>query len=309
MSLRTVRLVLSDVQNTKYMNTDCITMFQHLLTQTLSETVMVQEARSLGGGCINQAIALKTSAGRFFIKWNEAGPTDLFVREAESLRALRKACTLLQIPRVIVAQSSPPLLITTFLDPPTGSSHEQDDTLGRGIAELHRHTHERYGFAHDNYCGATPQNNQWNDDWVDFFGRQRIGDLVQRIEEKRGWSSQERLLYQQLQHRLPQWIGHRPLAALNHGDLWSGNHMYTAQGPALIDPACYYADREFDLALMAMFGGYGKRVWAAYEEAYPLEKGWQDRRDLYKLYHYLNHYYLFGGGYGQQARAIAKKYS
>ena len=77
----------------------------------------------------------------------------------------------------------------------------------------------------------------------------------------------------------------------------------------MIDPACYYADREFDLALMAMFGGYSARVWEAYREAFPLEADWRERQDLYMLYHYLNHYYLFGGGYGAQAYAIAKRYS
>ena len=282
---------------------------QVLLSNALSESVVIHEIQSLGGGCINHASKVNTNAGHFFVKWNDTAPSDLFLREAESLQALKNACSLLVIPEVVHASSSPPLLITTFLDPPTGSRYDQDESLGRGIAELHCHTQEQYGFDHDNYCGATPQNNQWNDDWIDFFGRQRIGYLVQRIDKKRPWQGQERLLFERLQQRLPQWISHRPAPALNHGDLWSGNYMYTAQGPALIDPACYYADREFDLALMAMFGGYSNRVWAAYQEAYPLEEGWQDRRDLYMLYHYLNHYYLFGGGYGQQARAIAEKYS
>ena len=281
---------------------------QRTLTEALSEPVRIREVQPLGGGCINHATKLITDAGTFFAKWNENGPADLFVREAESLRELSKACTLLQIPRVIVAQSSPALLITTFLDSPSGARHDQDERLGRGIAELHRSTHDRYGFHHTNYCGATPQDNRWNTDWIDFFGQQRIAYLVKLIEQRRGWSVQEQQLYEQLLKRLPRWISHQPTPALNHGDLWSGNYMYSAQGPALIDPACYYADREFDLALMAMFGGYSHRVWDAYREAFPLEEGWRERQDLYLLYHYLNHYYLFGGGYGSQAQAIAEKY-
>ena len=281
---------------------------QRILTEALSEPVRIREVQPLGGGCINHATKLVTNVGQFFAKWNEEGPTDLFVREAESLRELSKACTLLQIPRVIVAQSSPALLITSFLEPAAGTRRDQDEILGQGIAELHRYTYDQYGFYHTNYCGATPQDNRWSTDWIDFFGQQRIAYLVELIESRRGWDSTDRRLYERLQERLPQWIGHRPAPSLTHGDLWSGNYLYSAQGPALIDPASYYADREFDLALMAMFGGYSDRVWRAYQEAYPLEDRWRERQDLYMLYHYLNHYFLFGGGYGAQARVIAKKY-
>ena len=291
------------------MNADFKGQLQHTLSATLSKPVSIHQAHALGGGCINHATKLITNLGSFFAKWNEKGPADLFVREAESLRELDQACTILQIPQVVVAQSDPALLITSFLDPPTGTSRDQEESLGRGIAELHRHTHERYGFYHTNYCGATPQDNRWNADWVDFFGQQRIRYLVALIEQRRGWSSSERQQYERLVERLPQWIGHQPAPALNHGDLWSGNYIHSKQGPALIDPACYYADREFDLALMAMFGGYSARVWEAYREAFPLEADWRERQDLYMLYHYLNHYYLFGGGYGAQAYAIAKRYS
>jgi protein-ribulosamine 3-kinase len=112
-----------------------------------------------------------------------------------------------------------------------------------------------------------------------------------------------------LRDRLPDLLGHQPAASLTHGDLWSGNYLPTAEGPALVDPACAYADRETDLALMAMFGGFSERVWAAYQEAWPLPDGWQQRQPLYQLYHYLNHHYLFGGGYGAQALALARSYT
>ena len=281
---------------------------QRTLTDALSAPVRISEVRPLGGGCINHAAELVTNLGSFFAKWNQEVPADLFVREAESLRELGKACTILRIPQGIVAQSDPPLLITTFLPPPTNSQKSEEERLGQGIAELHRYTGDRYGFYHTNYCGATPQDNRWSSDWIDFFGQQRIRHLVALIEQRRGLSSGEWRVYERLISRLPEWVGHCPPAALNHGDLWSGNYLPTADGPALIDPACYYADREFDLALMAMFGGYGARVWSAYREAFPLAVGWRERQDLYTLYHYLNHYYLFGGGYGTQALAIARRY-
>ncbi len=119
----------------------------------------------------------------------------------------------------------------------------------------------------------------------------------------------ERKVYDQLLDKLPDRIGHLPKPSLNHGDLWSGNYLYSSNGPALIDPASYYADREFDLALMGMFGGFSPTVWDAYQETYPLPSAWKERHTLYQLYHYLNHYHLFGGHYGQQALQIAKKYS
>ncbi len=290
------------------MSSDISATLAKLLTEALLEPVVVQGMKSLSGGCINQAVKLTTNRGIFFAKWSATAPADQFVREAEALRELGKASTLLQVPRVILAQTDPALLVTTFLEPATGSTAPQDEQLGRGIAELHRYEHDRYGFYHNNYCGATPQDNRWNSNWVDFYGQQRLRHLLKLLEQKRGLSDLERKSYERLINRLPRLIGHQPPPALTHGDLWSGNALSSALGPALIDPACSYADRESDLALMAMFGGFSSRVLAAYEETYPLPADWQQRQPLYQLYHYLNHDLLFGGEYGKQALAIAKRY-
>lgn len=294
------------------MPTSMIPLLEKLLAESLQKEVKVQSEETLSGGCINHATKLLTNQGVFFAKWNAQGPEDMFLREAECLEELGKPETSLVIPRVYVKtrkkEQEPAFLITDFLAPPTGKPAELDEQLGRGIAELHRYEARQYGFHHDNYCGTTPQNNRWNSDWVSFFGQQRIWHLVELIGQERGMSTDEKKLYEQLLERLPALIGHAPAASLNHGDLWSGNFMYTAQGPAVIDPASYYADREFDLAMMAMFGGYSERVWAAYQEIYPLPAEWKERQDLYMLYHYLNHYYLFGGGYGRQALHITRKY-
>ncbi len=286
---------------------------EKLLTDALGESVFIQAQQAMGGGCINHASQLITNRGAFFCKWNDQGPADMFLREAECLEALGKAQTSLVIPRVVVKTQPehelPAILVTNFLKPPSTQTAQQDEILGRGIAELHQNQQQAFGFSHNNYCGSTPQNNTWNEDWVSFFGKQRIAHLIRLIEQKRVLSSAEKNTYDRLVERLPDWIGHQPKASLNHGDLWSGNYMYTQEGPALIDPASYYADREFDLAMMAMFGGYADRVWDAYQETFPLPSEWKERRELYMLYHYLNHYYLFGGGYGQQAWRIAQKYA
>jgi len=286
-------------------------LLQHLEAAT-GASVKINNMKTLSGGCINHASHLFTSEGDFFVKWNANGPKDLFLREAECLEELGKASTTLKIPRVFakteIQGGEPGLLITDFLLPPTESGTRQDEVLGRGLAELHKFRSEKYGFFHDNYCGATPQDNRWNFDWVDFFGHQRVGHLIKLIQKNRELGKKESQIYEKLIERLPELIGHQPTPALNHGDLWSGNYMYSSEGPALIDPASYYADREFDLAMMRMFGGFSARVWSTYQEAFPLPPEWEERSDLYMLYHVLNHYYLFGGHYGRQAVAIAEKY-
>ncbi|WKN30979.1 fructosamine kinase family protein [Porifericola rhodea] len=282
------------------------------LSKTLGSRVSIQQLNMLGGGCINHASHASTNQGDFFIKWNEQGPGDMFLREAESLEALASAGSGLQIPSVwlktVLQDQLPAILVTDFLPPSNSPTSQQDEELGRGIAQLHRYQHEKYGFEHDNYCGATPQQNNWHTDWLAFFRDQRIGFLLILIDKSRGLSTKEHKVYNQLMQNMEQWIGHQPVASLNHGDLWSGNFMYTAKGPALIDPASYFADREFDLAMMDMFGGFTSRVWDAYQEEYPLPAEWKERHDLYMLYHYLNHYHLFGGHYGQQALSIAQRY-
>lgn len=282
-----------------------------ILQKEIDPQLKIINQKTLGGGCINNAMHLKTSHGEFFLKYNQDCPVDLFLREAEGLAELAKPDSGLQIPEVISAtelsQDQPAVLITEYLPGGAGNKN-QDEQLGRGLAIIHQHTNKRYGFYHDNYCGATQQNNEWNNDWVDFFAQQRIAYLVQLIAQERQLNSSERETYDQLISKLPDLLTHEVEPALVHGDLWSGNYMNTDKGPAIIDPACSYSDREFDLAITNMFGGFSNAFWSAYQEAFPLQPGWQERNNIYMLYHYLNHYYLFGGNYGQQALQIAQKF-
>lgn len=283
------------------------------LTAVVGEPVVIQDFKTLGGGCINHASRMLTNVGDFFIKWTTGGVSDIFVREAESLQELAKADTELIIPQVYLSAPAsdklPAYLVTEFLYTPEQSRSEMDAQLGRGIAQLHRFHQKKFGFHHDNYCGSTIQENQWQENWISFFSEQRIAALLSMIRKRRGLDVGEEKVYDKLIDRLPHIINHQPAPSLNHGDLWSGNYMYASGGPALIDPASYYADREFDLGMMGMFGGFSQRVWDAYQEEYPLPAEWRQRHDLYKLYHYLNHYFIFGGGYGQQALSIARGYS
>jgi len=263
------------------------------------------------GGCINHAMKINTSIGDYFLKWNASGPRDLFLKEAEGLEEMKDLDNpYLHFPEVIWGKEEdkwPGLLLMEYLHPAI-TTDGFDERLGRGIAVLHRKTALEYGFHYSNYCGTTLQNNTWTNSWPEFYANQRIWALVKLIIASRGMSNGDRKIYERLVDKMPQLLVHTTIPSLIHGDLWSGNYMYTNKGPTLIDPACYYADREMELAMMQLFGGFSPVVWKAYHEEFPLLEGWQERIPIYQLYHLLNHYLLFGGSYGGQSLEIAKKY-
>ena len=272
--------------------------------------VRLIDSRSVGGGCINNSVKISTSVGDFFLKWNASAPTDMFMKEAIGLNEMSLAGSSLIIPKVIWSKETddfPGLLLMEYLQP-SGNSSAFDERMGRGIAQLHRKTASAFGFHHSNYCGTTLQDNTWTESWPKFFAQRRIWSLVQQIKTTRGMSSEELRNYEKLVNRIPLILSHSTQPSLIHGDLWSGNYIYTANGAALIDPACYYADREMELGMMKLFGGFSSTVWGAYQEEFPLPQGWKERNRLYQLYHVLNHYLLFGVSYGQQALEIAKEY-
>ena len=292
------------------MEQEIISIVKKKYKEKFSDDLHIFKTQPVGGGCISSSLKLQTNQGDFFVKWNGSGPDDLFVREAECLRELALAnVPQLAIPEVLLEKEKDEtsgFLLLKFLQ--TGHSASEDEKLGIGLAHLHRKNHERFGFYHDNYCGSTRQNNQWNTSWIDFFGRQRVLYLVEKIRNSRGLSSNEEENYEKLVSRLPGLIPDQPGPSLIHGDLWSGNYLFTTQGPALIDPASYYADREMEFSIMTMFGGFSQTTWRAYQQEYPLNPGWEERVQLYQIYHQLNHYYLFGGSYGNQALRIARQF-
>jgi len=272
--------------------------------------VRLIDSRSVGGGCINNSVKISTSVGDFFLKWNASAPVDLFVKEASGLNEMSLTGSSLIIPKVIWSKEAddfPGLLLMEYLQP-SGNSSAFDERLGRGIAQLHRKTASKFGFHHSNYCGTTLQDNTRTNNWSQFYAQRRIWALVEQIKAVRGMLSEELKIYEKLVDRIPELLAHQTVPSLIHGDLWSGNYMYTANGPALIDPACYYADREMELGMMRLFGGFGSRVWDAYQDEFPLPEEWPQRNRLYQLYHILNHCILFGVSYGQQALGIAKEY-
>jgi fructosamine-3-kinase len=268
---------------------------------------------AVGGGCINQAARLDTSAGAFFAKWHPAPPPGMFSAEAAGLAALAASPTPLAVPEPVAwddgASGGPGFLITTWLAPGRPGAGFAAD-LGAGLAALHRSTAPAFGFAADNYCGSTPQPNGWRGRWLDFYREQRLAHQLRLAVEAGRIDPAQRRGYDRLLDGLDDLLpedGERP--ALVHGDLWSGNVHVTAAGlPALLDPAAYFAHREAELGMATLYGGFGPAMYAAYEAAWPLAPGWRERNGLYQLYHLLNHLNLFGGAYAQAAWAVARRY-
>ncbi|HXU93902.1 MAG TPA: fructosamine kinase family protein [Gallionella sp.] len=260
--------------------------------------------RASGGGCINEAYTLDGVDGaRYFIKLNDARHHSMFIAETAGLEAIAATDTI-RVPQPVTHGicGSHSFLVLEHL---ALNGHGNARLLGEQLAALHRCTAKQFGFAQDNFIGTTPQPNGWTDDWVTFWRERRLGFQLQ-FAAKNGLSGQLQRLGEKLLDALPAFFdGYTPQPSLLHGDLWSGNHAYLANGtPALFDPATYHGDRECDLAMTELFGGYGTDFYAAYRASYPLDEGYAVRKELYNLYHILNHANLFGGGYARQAEQM-----
>ncbi len=257
------------------------------------------------GGSINEAWRLAGPGGPIFVKLNEAARLPMFEAEAAGLQALH-ASGAIRVPRTVALgeAGTRSFLVLEYIE--FGAiTHATSEALGHQLARMHRAGAEQFGWERDNTIGSTPQPNPWNPSWPAFFAENR---LQFQLELAAANGADAGLLDKgaKLQESLPVLFGdHDPAPSLLHGDLWSGNCNADSDGnPVLFDPAVYYGDREADLAMTELFGGFNQRVYAAYDEEWPLEPGYPLRRTLYNLYHVLNHFNLFGGGYQGQARSM-----
>jgi fructosamine-3-kinase len=281
------------------------------ISRVTGQDFKITHQRSVGGGSINQAYALvdsdrEISPGKnlaYFAKINSASQVSMFETEALGLQQIASTQTI-RVPYPICwgTEGSSAYLVLEWLDLGYGT-HRSWQEMGKRLAAMHRITSDKgFGWEHNNTIGATPQINSWTDHWTEFFIEHRLRYQF-RLAKRRGghFPDEERLL-----SSIPEILAdHFPQPSLVHGDLWSGNAAVTKlEEPVIVDPAVYYGDREVDIAMTELFGGFPSDFYRAYNEAYPLDPGYKHRKILYNLYHILNHFNLFGGGYESQTNRM-----
>lgn len=278
------------------------------LEKVLNDVIV--NTHQISGGCINDASIVFTLSGRkYFLKTNSNNPADMFLSEANGLNEIDKA-NVIRVPKVIYADDE--LILLEAIE----SGKKRIDfyaDFGKRFAQLHKYTSNEYGFYQNNFIGSTPQINlassEEKNNWVKFYFHKRL-EFQFKLAEKNGYVTTElRSLFSKLENKIENIIATNEKPSLLHGDLWGGNYIVDDCGSAcLIDPAVYYGNREADLAMTKLFGGFDQKFYSAYNEEYPLEAGYEYRENIYKLYHILNHLNLFGSGYFAQAISLIKYY-
>ncbi|MCA9434730.1 MAG: fructosamine kinase family protein [Candidatus Omnitrophica bacterium] len=297
------------------MDSKLASQVERLIEEKTGQPAQIRDGSRSGGGCINDAQRIVLEDGRdFFLKSNPRPLPGMFPREAEALEKMAEV-NAIRVPHPVGAggeeRGETPFILMEYI--PTGSAKSGfHESFGRQFAQFHiQSKSDRFGFDHDNYLGSTPQPNGWEDDWVEFWRKHRLGFQLD-LARRNGLSdpTMDRL-GEKLMDRLPELIAEpAEPSCLLHGDLWGGNYLSDDKGePVLIDPAAYYGRREADLAMTMLFGGFNSTFYSAYEEVWPLEDGSRDRLEIYKLHHLLNHLNLFGGGYYSGCVSILRRYA
>jgi protein-ribulosamine 3-kinase len=255
-----------------------------------------------GGGCINQAFHLGDDSQSYFVKLNNASLLPMFEAEAAGLEEIRQShCIRVPEPVCCGRYDGDSFLVLEHI-PMSGGGDM--GLAGRQLALMHRQFGDSFGWSRDNTIGSTHQPNDRSGDWVEFWQRQRLGHQL-KLADELGHGGRLQESGSRLLQLLPELLGHQPRPSLLHGDLWGGNIAFDAdRQPVIFDPAVYYGDREADLAMTELFGGFSREFYTAYNEVWPLDPGYAERRELYNLYHILNHLNIFGGGYAAQAQGM-----
>ena len=278
------------------------------ISASINTLFKIEKTSVISGGCINQAYCVEDDKHRFFVKLNKTKSLQMFEAEATGLQEIKDSHTL-RVPTPICCgkNEANAWLVLEYI--------EMDNTikngsaaLGTGLAEMHRISFEKFGWVQNNTIGSTPQINEFSLDWIQFWRKHRLGYQLQ-LAKTNGYTGKILKQGEYLMAELDAFFPEPPQAAsLLHGDLWSGNYSYDLAGcPVLYDPAPYYGDRETDLAMTELFGGFSTTFYAAYSEAYPLDPSYRIRKTLYNLYHILNHLNLFGRSYLHQAEHMTEK--
>ncbi|MET0146926.1 MAG: fructosamine kinase family protein [Ilumatobacteraceae bacterium] len=274
-----------------------------MIPPDLVEGLDVTRVVAVGGGDISEAFRLDTPAGPMFVKTHPAPLPGLFEREAAGLRALR-ATGAIAVPEVVRQRASG--LVLEWIEVGGRTARSEAD-LGRRLAAAHATHGPHFGGldgASGGYLGSQPVDVTPTDDWPTFFVERRLRPLTARAVELGRIDPRAMELVDRAAAVAARRCGPPEPPCLLHGDLWAGNRLVDVDGRNwLIDPAAYWGHREVDLAMMALFGGFGDEAYAAYDEAAPLASGWRDRVSWYQLPPLLVHAILFGGSYGRLAMA------
>ncbi|KAM6956901.1 ketosamine-3-kinase [Aplochiton taeniatus] len=296
------------------------------------ETSMLKLTGHSGGGCISEGQSYDTDNGRIFVKINHKSQAKLmFDGEMASLDAILRTDTV-KVPKpvkVIELDTGGSVLVMEHVD--MRSLNKFSEQLGESLADMHLYNQrqrdkqnkeqqtigkgadqsevciiEKFGFRVPTCCGYLPQENEWQNDWVAFYSQQRLQHQLNMVEESYG-DTEARELWTQLQLKIPRLFADVEVyPALLHGDLWGGNVAECSDGPIIFDPASFYGHAEYELGISGMFGGFSSTFYSAYHKKIPKSPGFAKRNQLYQLFHYLNHWNHFGGGYRGSSLKIMK---
>jgi protein-ribulosamine 3-kinase len=284
-------------------------MFQNVAANSLLNhiqsrlNIIITDINAVSGGDINNVYQLHCGNYSYLLKVNDRyNYPDMFAREEEGLSAIRKTNTI-AVPDVILQgefESEGYLILQWVNAGPVNIAASSE--LGMQLAQMHKGSNTQFGFYTDNYMGSLIQSNNWYNKWSDFFIEQRLQPMVKMAVDKKELTQTDIYRFDELYKKLPDLFIEES-ASLLHGDLWGGNYLINTKGkPYLIDPAVSYGNREFDIAMTTLFGGFDSAFYEAYYQEFPLQLGWQKRLKLWNLYPLLVHVNLFGGMYARQVR-------
>ena len=305
------------------------------ISETTGETFSLDNRHSVSGGCINQGYSISSSSRAYFAKINQASQIAMFEAEALGLQQMRATQTI-RVPEPICwgTEGNSAYIVLEWLDLGSRGGQRAWEEMGRKLAAMHKYTPPNppllrggeepnstllrggeepnstllrgvFGWDINNTIGSTVQINNWTVNWAEFWAERRIGYQLKLARRRGGHFPQgERLL-----EVIPELLaGHEPQPSLVHGDLWGGNAGVTSAGePVIFDPAAYFGDREVDMGMTELFGGFPAEFYRGYNQVWPLDLGYEKRKTLYNLYHILNHFNLFGGSYASQANQMINR--
>jgi fructosamine-3-kinase len=282
---------------------------EQYFSDTTGKSFGMRRSRPLGGGSINEVFHISAETGEYCLKYNSSKAyPGMFEAEARGLSLLAASKTL-TVPSVITAQSLNhySFILMEYIDSSAKTNNFFED-FGQRLAMLHRNSADRFGLDHDNYMGSLRQSNGLHAGWAEFFISERLIPQVNLALNEGLIEPSQIKLFETLYSRLHAILPSEP-PSLVHGDLWSGNFIVSSEGTAcLIDPAAYYGNREVDLAMSTLFGGFGREFYDAYHEAFPLPPGWRQRLDILNLYPLLIHLNLFGRSYLGQILSVLERF-